>query len=246
MFSKKVFAHRGLSGTCPENTLIAFRRAAEAGVKWIETDIDVLGDGTPFLCHDSTLDRTTNKSGSYYELKRADLAGIDAGSWFGNEFAGESLPTLADLISLMNETRLNANFELKSNEAGKDLTVQLVENVLAEMEKLDPEREIIISSFSLPTLMLLRERNKDVAIAPLFEAHTLGTDWRAVMEILAAQYIHPDASALTKAQVKEFRDAGYGVNTWTVNSAEQANKLFNWGVTGIFTDYADKFLYLTK
>lgn len=68
MSTQRVIAHRGLSSRAPENTMSAFRAAVEAGIKWIETDVDIIGDGTAVLIHDSSLDRTTNCRGRYNEL----------------------------------------------------------------------------------------------------------------------------------------------------------------------------------
>lgn len=89
------------------------RVIAHRGISWFEFDCDVLADGTAVVIHDATLDRTTNQTGDYRALATADLAGIDAGSWFGAGFAGEPLPTLHQVVELMNEERLNANLELK-------------------------------------------------------------------------------------------------------------------------------------
>ena len=55
---------------------------------------------------------------------------------------------------------------------------------------------------------------------------------------MGASYIHPEDTGLTREKVRAFRDAGFGVNVWTVNSLARANELFNWGATGIFTDVA--------
>ena len=85
----RIIAHRGMSSLAPENTLSAFRLCAAHGVSWFEFDCDVLADGTAVVIHDATLDRTTNQTGDYRALATADLAGIDAGSWFGAGFAGE-------------------------------------------------------------------------------------------------------------------------------------------------------------
>ena len=94
----------------------AFRAAVEAGIKWIETDVDIIGDGTAVLIHDSSLDRTTNCRGRDNELTASDLPAIDAGRWFSPQFIGEPLPRLADLVDFMNESGVNANIEIKSNE----------------------------------------------------------------------------------------------------------------------------------
>lgn len=235
-----VFAHRGLNTLAPENTMSAFRLAADRGLKWLETDVDVLGDGTVIICHDTTLDRTTNRSGGYYELTKADLAGIDAGSWFSPDFAGEPLPTLSDLVQFMNETGMNANIEIKSNEAGKAMTSMLIDQVIAELEKLKPGREVIISSFNHVLLSIFKQRAPKLPLGCLYETCALYDDWKSVLELVGADYIHPEDTGLTRAKVEAFRAAGFGVNVWTVNSCSRANELFNWGATGVFSDIADQ------
>lgn len=238
---KTIFAHRGASAITPENTMAAFKKAVEAGATWIETDVDVLKDGTPILIHDSSLDRTTNRSGSYYDLTVSDLDDIDAGSWFSPEYAGERIPTLAELVAFMNETGLNANIEIKSNEAGAQMSLQLVDAILKELEALDGP-QVIISSFNHVLLKIFKDKAPQHSVGALFVAENLWDDWKSILELVGADYIHPDDSTLTRAQVQAFREAGYGVNVWTVNSPARANELFNWGVTGVFTDVAHQML----
>ena len=233
----RVFAHRGLNTLAPENTMAAFRKVVEHGLNWIETDVDILGDGTVIICHDTTLDRTTNKSGGYYGLTAADLETIDAGSWFGSEFAGEKLPTLHQLVDFMNETGLNANIEIKSNEAGAAMTRQLIKAVIAELGRLNGP-EVIVSCFNHVLLAEFHALAPEIPLGCLYETCTLNDDWRSVLELVGASYIHPEDAALTREKVRAFRDAGFGVNVWTVNSPARANELFNWGATGIFTDVA--------
>lgn len=239
-FEKRVYAHRGLNRQAPENTLAAFKKAYQVGATWIETDVDVLKDGTVIICHDSRLDRTTNRSGYYYDLTAADLARIDAGSWFSTEFTGEPLPTLRQLVRFLNQTGMNANIEIKSCEAGAELTCLLIDQVIAELSELNSNIEILVSSFN----HLLLRRFKDLApqypVGCLFEATNLGPDWRSILELVEAEYIHPDHQMLTPKLVEDFRQAGFGVNPWTVNSPARANELFNWGCTGVFTDLADQ------
>ena len=140
---RTIFGHRGLSSLAPENTMAAFRCAVDHQVAWVEADVDVIGDGTVIICHDSTLDRTTNRAGRYDDLTVADLGGIDAGGWFSPRFEGEPLPTLRDLIDLMNDTGLNANIEIKPNETGKEASLRLVDGVIAQLERLRPGVEVI-------------------------------------------------------------------------------------------------------
>ena len=83
---RMIIGHRGLSSLPPENTMAAFRCAVDHQVGWVEADVDIIADGTVIICHDSTLDRTTNRAGRYDDLTVADLAGIDAGGWFSPRF----------------------------------------------------------------------------------------------------------------------------------------------------------------
>lgn len=233
---RAVLAHRGLPSAAPENTMAAFRAAADAGARWIETDVDLLADGTPVLIHDTALERTTDRGGSIYGLRAADLAHVDAGSWFGPDFAGERLPTLEAFIDFVNERGINANIELKANEQGAARSVELVDTLAAALERLDAGRQVLVSSFSQPLLMAFHQRHPRYATAVLYESTTIRPDWRSVAELCGAVAIHPEDTGLTEAMVRAARAAGYGVNVWTVNRPDRANQLFNWGCTGVFTD----------
>ena len=74
----KNFAHRGFSGKYPENTLLAFRKAIEAGADGIELDVHLSCDGIPVIIHDETLDRTTNGTGPVSSYTAEELKGFDA------------------------------------------------------------------------------------------------------------------------------------------------------------------------
>ena len=109
-----VAAHRGWSAKYPENTMAAYKAAAELGVDQIETDIRITADGELVLIHDATVDRTTNGTGLVREKTLAELRALDAGSWKGEEFAGLQIPTLKefmDFIATLPE--MTIDFELK-------------------------------------------------------------------------------------------------------------------------------------
>ena len=93
-----VAAHRGWSEKYPENTMIAYRKAAELGVDQIEIDVRESKDGHLVIMHDATVDRTTNGNGFVEELPLAQILELDAGSWKGEEFAGERVPTFAEFL----------------------------------------------------------------------------------------------------------------------------------------------------
>lgn len=240
----RIFAHRGLNHQAPENTLAAFEAAANAGVRWIETDVDVLADGTVIICHDSTLDRTTSSAGGYYHLTQADLADIDAGSWFSPKFQGERLPTLPQLVELLNCTGMHANIELKSPEAGQQECAALLAGLLRDLEALNDANQVLISSFNHVLLARLHDLAPELALGCLFNQHNLQGDWRAIAEMVGAKAIHPQDIGLQRQQVRAMRDYGYEVFVWTVNSRARVNELRNWGATGVFSDIADELLDL--
>jgi len=93
-------AHRGASGTRPENTRAAFRRAVEVGADMIEADVRLTADDQPLTIHDATLDRTTNGTGRGRDHDLADLRQLDAGSWFAPECVNERLPALEELVEI--------------------------------------------------------------------------------------------------------------------------------------------------
>ncbi len=246
--SKIVFAHRGMSVLAPENTLAAFSLCKKNGIKWFECDIDILGDKTLVISHDDTIDRCTDKTGSLYDLKKEDLQMIDAGNWFSDEYEGERIPTLDQLIELINEYELNVNFELKSCCGGKELTDSLITQFTESLKKLDKEREVIVSSFNPLVLSKFKDMSPETPVCCLFETHTLYDDWTSIMESCRAEYIHPQNEGLTKQMVENFKKHGYKINVWTVNDLDRANQLFNWGVDGVFTDISHQFpgRYKTK
>lgn len=239
-----IFAHRGLNRVAPENTMPAFELAAGAGVGWIETDVDVVKDGTAILIHDSTLDRTTNRTGSVYDLTKADLPAIDAGSWFSPEYKGTRIPTLRELVAFLNDREMNCNLELKSHETGRAGALRMVDAVIEELSELNPERELIVSSFSPSLLQRFHERAPQLTTAMLWETPKIPDDWKSVLEFTGASYAHLGNEGLTHERVRQFRDAGFGVNVYTVNAKDRINQLFNWGATGAFTDVAPEMLHL--
>ncbi len=118
-----VIAHRGASGHAPENTLAAFRKAVAHGAPFIETDLQLSRDARFVAIHDSTVDRTTGGSGAVHDLTLADLRRLDAGSWFGSEFAGEHI-----LIASLRE----------SGEIQRTVVISFDAGILDAVRKIEP------------------------------------------------------------------------------------------------------------
>ena len=107
-YPKEGIAHRGFSSVAPENTLPAYRLAAQNGFKWVECDVQYTSDGVAVLCHDSTINRTSSGMGTLSSYTLAQLREFDFGSWKSADYAGTPIPTLEDFLMCCNRLGLNA------------------------------------------------------------------------------------------------------------------------------------------
>lgn len=238
-FKQRVIAHRGASGYAPENTLAAFQKAVDLGIEWIELDVALTKDNHPVIIHDDTLDRTTNGVGEvgFYTLE--ELKQLDAGSWFASAYHQEKLPTLTQLISFLEKTNTKVNVELKSL-PGREAA--LVHAVLNEMSTYlnQYNHRVLFSSFSVPTLMLLREASANARIGLLMEEWL--PDWQEVANQLNCVAIHVDKEIVTAAHAKEVKTQGRQFLCYTVDDPSEANLLLNIGIDAIFTNVPDRVL----
>ncbi|MBF6634501.1 MAG: glycerophosphodiester phosphodiesterase, partial [Planococcus sp. (in: Bacteria)] len=93
----KIYAHRGCSGAYPENTLVAFRAAAELPITGVEIDVHLTRDGEIVVIHDEKVNRTTNGKGYVKDKTLKELRELDCGSWYSEEWSGEKIPTLDEI-----------------------------------------------------------------------------------------------------------------------------------------------------
>ena len=108
-----VIAHRGASGNAPENTMAAFKKAVALGANFIETDLQLSRDARLVAIHDATVNRTTNGQGTVHDMTLTELRRLDAGSWFGSEFAGERIPTLDEILAFSKKHDVVFYLEIK-------------------------------------------------------------------------------------------------------------------------------------
>ena len=94
-------AHRGWRGKYPENTMLGFRKALTLDIDAIEMDVHMTRDYRIGVCHDATLNRTTDKTGMICKLTLDEVREADAGIKFGEEFKGEKIPTMEEFLELM-------------------------------------------------------------------------------------------------------------------------------------------------
>jgi len=236
----EVQAHRGASAVAPENTIAAFRAAAEQGCKWVELDVALLKDGTAVVIHDVSVDRCSSSRGNLGDMVAADLEGIDAGSWFSEAYRGEALPTLALVIERLGDLGLNLNVEIKQHAHHTSLA-QLTETVHSHLRKRAPHTEIVISSFDAEALKAMHRLDPDYELAMLWSE--LPHDWADVLASIPASTIHLNYKSLSFGFLEEASRREIKVRAWTCNAPHLLVPFWGAGLTGVITD--DPGLFLT-
>jgi len=237
----RIIGHRGVRGRAPENTLAGFRKAAAMGLSWVEFDVALTADGVPVLLHDATLDRTTDGEGPLAEADWARIRELDAGSWFGPEFAGEKIPSLEEAMGLLEELGLGANVEIKPTPGRETATGERVAERLASLPAGDPGSRIL-SSFSRDSLRAAREAAPRIPRALLVRKVEPG--WHEALEELGCGLLHSGHQSLTEETVASVRRAGFPLAAFTVNERARARELFSWGVQSVFSDDPEALLPL--
>ena len=223
-----VVAHRGASGTAPENTLVALREAARLGAAFAEVDVVLSKDGVPVLAHDRTLERTTDvatvfperTTGTVAEFTLAELRTLDAGSWFHESFAGERIPTLREALRVFRECDLGLWLELK----GPDPHGQLARAV-ADVFRTSPggwltasdrDRWLKVTSFNVDLLAeFVRETEGAVRVGGITER--VPDDARLREHAGWMEFFIPNYRRLQPGDIVRMRAAGLRTAFWTPN-----------------------------
>ncbi|AYC28686.1 glycerophosphodiester phosphodiesterase [Paenisporosarcina cavernae] len=237
----KIIAHRGSSGTYPENTLAAFQAAANLRVDGVEFDVHMTKDGELVVIHDETIDRTTNGGGYIKDFTYKELRQYDAGSWFSPTFANEKIPALEEVLSIFKETNMTVNVELKSDIVPYE---GMTERVLRMVHDFDMEEQVIISSFDHEALEQAKQLAPHVQTALL--TMEVMVDVADYAHLLKAEAIHIALPAAYRKMTKVALSKGAIIRVFTVNDVVQATELLEIGVHAIFTDYPEKMVDLVN
>lgn len=239
----KVISHRGANKLAPQNTIPAFEKSLEIGVDGFETDVHMSSDGVPVVCHNYTIDETSNGQGKISEMTLEQLRSYDFGSYFAEKYKGTPLPTLEEFLTLCETADIEImNIELKTPLDGEKGMVEKTISAVKEHGLFD---KLLISSFS-PELLVECKR-----IDPKCKTGFLYSPDRKICyekmifgyldfaKEIGADYLHPHFSMVTKHYVKKLHANGIGVNPWTVDKENIALRMLRCGVDGIITDVPD-------
>ena len=207
----KVYAHRGYSGRYPENTMLSFQKAAETGCDGIELDVQLTRDGTVVVIHDEAVDRTTDGTGLVKDY------------------------TFEEYCEWASQYGFVTNVEIKT---GVYYYEDIEEKTLEIIKKYHLEDRVMFSSFNHLSLERLKELAPDIPRGALLEHAGLGNAGYYCSRCGYACY-HPGIRGLTEETVRNCRDHGIGVNVWTINDMESLENTYEWGCSGIFTNYPE-------
>ena len=241
-WSAFVCAHRGASEAYPENTRVAFQKAAEAGAGWIETDIQLLADDTLVVFHDLTLGRTAEGSARVVDLTWEDLSPLDVGSWKSPEFAGQRPLKMSDLLAWQAESsdRPCINWEIKLRPDATEAECSRVAEAIAQTLQGADARRHLLSTFDRVFLQNARPVLSRLPMA--LNVEELPEDAIDFCRELGLEGVHLDWTTLTEPQVRSIKEAGLAVRCYTVNDLEAGRRLLDWGVELIMTDRAGAML----
>ncbi len=233
-----VVAHRGASGYAPENTFAAFDKAVQMGADYIELDVHRSKDGELVVIHDSTVDRTTDGSGKVGELTVEELRALDAGSWMGDAFAGETIPTLDEVLDRY-YGKIGLLIELKTPDVYPGIEEEVAEMLKERNLDRPQDEEIMIQSFNFESMKKMKQLLPDVPIGVLTSSRTDTSD-EALKEFATyADYFNPQYGLISQTLVDRAHAHGLKVGSWTVRNRKTANLLIAAGVDAIITDYPD-------
>jgi len=229
-------AHRGSSGTCPENTRAAIEKAVESGVEMVEIDCQLSKDGHVVVFHDDRLTRTARAKGFVRSRTLKELKKLDVGGWFKKSFKGERILTLEEALDLL-DARADLNIDVKGDPQGS-LGIELkLLFILSHYDYLD---RTVFSSFDPRILRRVRELAPDTRIGVLHGAGMKDNPLQLARE-LGAESLHLQKETATPPLLERAAEAGLKTLVWTVNEVAEMEKFLRLGVDGIFSDYPEKF-----
>ena len=221
--------HRGAKGHLAENTLESIQKALSFGVEAIEIDVHRCKTGELVVIHDFTLDRTTNGSGEVAKKSLTEIKALKVEDEF-------EIPLLTEVLDFI-EGKCTINIELKGLNTAT-ATAKIIKKYIAE--KNWTYKDFIVSSFQKNELFQMRKLDENVALGILSKASV--TEAIELGKLLKASAIHPSLGIITRDNVKASHKAGFNVNVWTVNEPEDIQRMREFGVDGIISDFPDRLL----
>ncbi|MCZ6634409.1 MAG: glycerophosphodiester phosphodiesterase family protein [bacterium] len=228
-------AHRGFSSQYPENTRLAFQKALDLGITWMEYDLQITRDNHLVVMHDKTVDRTTNGQGLVANLTLKEIQDLDAGAHAGREFAGEPVPTFEETLDLLHgKARMAVELKFEGNDP-----IDQVLDILQNRNLLD---QVSITSFDLAKLPVVKTRCPEVSTTALIKQETRPNhNWIGEALTLGVDTLGPRCNETTRTLVDRAHTAGLVVRCWGLGKDQgpEMERLLDLQVDGMTTDCPD-------
>ncbi|SFH45923.1 glycerophosphodiester phosphodiesterase family protein [Modicisalibacter xianhensis] len=224
-----VTAHRGSSMKAPENTLAAIEEAIADGADYVEIDVRLTADGTVVLSHDNSLRRLTGLDRDIDEMTLEEVKEVDVGSWFGEVFAGQPIPTLDEVLRLTRD-RIKLYIELKPAPGDMQSLVAAVIERLPEARHDD----VIVASLSPQVIREVKRQAPQLRTTLFAQFVVRGGLDTSIIDALGLRHnrVTPESAAVAHR-------LGYQLHAWTVNSRSEMSRMIDLGVDNIITDRPD-------
>lgn len=239
----KVIAHRGFSAKYPENTLIAFEKAIEAGCDGIELDVRLTADGDIVIAHDGDINRMTNgvgegviESKTLAELKKYSFSGR-----FEETLGKTPIATLREYFELVKDHNIFTNVEIKSDYGNY---YKLEKDTISMIREFGLCERITFSSFNHYSMKLCRELAPEIPCGILYGMEEFDAVKRALD--VGAVYLHPYYKWLMPERVGAAKAVGLGINAWTIDSEEDIRNALDLEVDGIISNHPDRVRRILK
>ncbi|MDR7522779.1 MAG: glycerophosphodiester phosphodiesterase family protein [Armatimonadota bacterium] len=243
-----IVAHRGASAYAPENTLAAFAKACELGADVLELDVHLTRDEQVVVMHDERVDRTTDGRGEIRGMTLEEVRSLDAGGWFGPEWAGERVPTLQEVLERF-APRALVDVELKAGVAADwlrgavredaEASIHLARRVLEVVEQAGAVHRVVLSTFGMHALAWIRKTAPGVTT----QWSVLSGDLTQDAEAAAAagfDVLSPQEYAATADNVARAHAHGLAVHIFTRGDEEAMARLVALGVDAVKTPRPDR------
>lgn len=231
----KVMAHRGYSGMYPENTMLAFQKAVEAGADGIELDVHATADGVLIVHHDERVDRTTDGTGRICDLTLEQVRRLNAAARWDGRFGFQNIPTFQEYCAWAAEQTVFTNIEIKTDNTFYPGIEQQVWDMICSHHLQD---RVMFSSFNHVTLLALRRIAPNVDVGALvLEDGMVRVRPGDYCKAVGFQAWHPSLASLNDENVANCKAAGIAVNVWTVNDMAGLERLYAWDCEGIITNF---------
>lgn len=237
----QIFAHRGSSGTHPENTMVSYIEAERLGADGLELDAQMTKDGELVVLHDERVNRTTNGKGWVKNFTLKELKELSAGSWFKKKYHDAQIPTVKEVLDWARGNELLLNIELKT---GVVKYPDLEQKVIDMVKEFGVKERIILSSFNHYSMQKAHMIDPTVETAILY-MEGLFEPWKYARK-LGASGLHCYWPAAAPELIDGAKRENIAIRPFTVNKETKLKAFLKAGCTGIFTDWPEKALKIRE